>query len=139
MDVFFYGLFMDEGLLAEQGLRPANARMAKLEGYRLRIAQRANLIEDRDATAYGVVIALPSEDVEQLYSEASVSDYRAVSVCAQLADGSEVTAACYLLPPGTCQEGSNPEYARKLYELAKKLGFPEEELARISQAADSSA
>jgi hypothetical protein len=33
IDVFFYGLFMDENALHEKGLRPAHARRASVNGF----------------------------------------------------------------------------------------------------------
>ena len=137
MDVFFYGLFMDERLLAQQGLQPSNARFATLKGYRLRIAQRANLVEDKKATTCGVVIDLPPDDVLTLYSKPSVSDYQPVSVCTRLEDDSEQPAICYLLPPEKSRQGSNPEYAKKLYQLARELHFPDNYLSEIQLASDS--
>ncbi len=131
MDVFFYGLFMDERLLKQQGLAASNVRFARLKGYRLRIAQRANLVEDTEATTCGLLIDLPPDEVLRLYSEPSVSDYQPVSVCAQLEDDSEQPAICYLLPADKSQKGSNTEYAKKLYDLARELRFPDDYLAEI--------
>ncbi len=137
MDVFFYGLFMDERILTQQGLSPANARFATLKGYRLRIAQRANLIEDKKAMACGVVIDLPPDHVLELYSKPSVSDYQPISVCVELEDASELPAICYLLPPDKSNQGSNTEYAKKLYQLAKELRFPDKYLSEIQLVSDA--
>ena len=137
MDVFFYGVFMDEQILHDQGLSPSNPRFATLKGYRLRIAQRANLVVDSKSSTCGVIIDLPPDDVLKLYSTPSVSDYQPVSVCARLEDDSEQPAVCYLLPPDKSQQGSNTEYAKKLYRLARKLHFPDHYLGEIQLASDS--
>lgn len=137
MDVFFYGLFMDERLLRQRGLAPSNVRFARLKGYRLRIARRANLVEDAEATTCGVVIDLPPDDVLDLYSKPGVGDYRPVTVCVELEDGSEQPAICYLLPADKSRQGINSEYAEKLFHLARELCFPDDYLAEIQLASDS--
>ena len=42
--VFFYGLFMDADLLVARGLGPRRPRKARIEGYGLRIRERATLV-----------------------------------------------------------------------------------------------
>ncbi len=44
IDVFFYGLFMDEALLKTKGVIPANLRYASVLGFQLRIGNRATLV-----------------------------------------------------------------------------------------------
>jgi len=39
VDVFFYGLFMDAGLLRTKGAQPMNVRMASVLGFALRIGK----------------------------------------------------------------------------------------------------
>jgi len=124
IEVFFYGLFMDADLLRTKGARPVNIRAASVPGFALRIGQRATLLRGPDARAYGVVMELTHSEIEQLYSEASVRTYRPEAVIAELTDGSRVPALCFnlLVPPGP--EEANSEYAAKLRELARRLGFP---------------
>ena len=52
--VFFYGLFMDESLLASKGVNPSKATIGYVEGYGLRIGRRATLVPDDTNRAYGV-------------------------------------------------------------------------------------
>jgi hypothetical protein len=40
VDVFFYGLFMDERILREKGFEPANVELASIDDMSLRIGQR---------------------------------------------------------------------------------------------------
>lgn len=44
LDVFFYGLFMEVAVLRKIGLTPVNPRRAYVEGFALRIGQRATLV-----------------------------------------------------------------------------------------------
>ena len=42
--IFFYGLFMDQSLLAEKGLHPQVVGPAVLRDYRIHIGERATLL-----------------------------------------------------------------------------------------------
>ena len=76
INVFFYGLFMDAGLLRAKGANPLNIRLACVPGYALRIGQRATLIESSQSRSFGMLMELTHDEIEQLYSEASVRAYR---------------------------------------------------------------
>lgn len=124
IDVFFYGLFMDEALLREKGINPENPRMASVENFSLVIGARASLVPCLGQTVHGVIFSLTHGDVDALYSEASVSVYRPEAVSAQLADGSTLPALCFNLPVPPSMEERNPQYVAKLKELAGRIGLP---------------
>ena len=126
INVFFYGLFMDADLLRKKGAHPVSVRPASLPGFALRIGQRASLVPDSAACAYGVVIELIHTAIDKLYSEPSVSAYRPEAVVVELADGSRIPALCFnlVVPPG--EQESNSAYAAQLRELAHRLGLPSE-------------
>jgi hypothetical protein len=76
----------------------------------LRIGHRLTLIPNAESSAYGIVMELSHAEIEQLYSDASVSalyanpglsKYRPEPVLAQLADSSYLPALCFNLvaPP----------------------------------------
>jgi hypothetical protein len=44
VEVFFYGLLMDEELLRGKGLEPEGGEIAAIDGFALRIGQRAALV-----------------------------------------------------------------------------------------------
>jgi hypothetical protein len=44
VDVFFYSLFMDAGMLRAQGFDPRAPRLAKVDGMALRPSARATLV-----------------------------------------------------------------------------------------------
>jgi hypothetical protein len=131
LDVFFYGLFMDEALLREKGLSPEERRPASVENFRLVIGERATLVPSAGTSAHGVLYSLKPQEVDALYSEASVSAYRPEAVCAQLADGSFVPALCFNLPAPPDARESNPRYAAQLRELAARLGLPADYVSSI--------
>ena len=133
MNVFFYGLFMDETLLASKGIRPSAATKGFVDGFRLRIGQRATLLADSGGRAYGVMMDIAESEAKELYAEASVADYAPEPVTVELVDGAQAKATCYNLPVELVS-GTNKEYAKALLSLAKKLGFPESYLEEIRRA-----
>jgi Gamma-glutamyl cyclotransferase, AIG2-like len=124
IDVFFYGLFMDEALLREKGMHPKHRRMALVENFSLAIGARATLVPCSGRTVHGLIFSLTHAEVEALYAEASVSVYRPEAVAAQLADGSVVPALCFNLPVPPATTERNPQYVSKLRELAERIGLP---------------
>lgn len=125
IDVFFYGLFMDEALLREKGMNPVNRGMASVENFSLVIGARATLVPCTGQTAHGVVFSLTHREVDELYGEASVNVYRPEAILAQLADGSVCPALCFNLPVPPSLEERNPQYVSKLREVASRLGLPQ--------------
>ena len=131
IDLFFYGLFMDEALLREKGMHPVNRRMASVENFSLVIGSRATLVPCPGQTVYGVLFSLTHPEVDALYAEPSVSAYRPEAVSAQLADGSIVPALCFNLPVPPSPAERNPQYASKLRELAERIGLPQSYVSSI--------
>lgn len=131
IEVFFYGLFMDEALLREKGLKPENARPCFVENFALVIGERATLWPSQGSTAHGMLFRLTHAELDALYSDASVSVYRPEAVSAHLSDGSTVPALCFNLPARPGPEERNPQYAAKLKELARRIGLPESYVASI--------
>jgi Gamma-glutamyl cyclotransferase, AIG2-like len=131
IEVFFYGLFMDEMLLQQKGLQPKNFRVAQLNNYALKIGNRATLVPSEGSSAHGVLFTLTQKEIDELYSDRSVSMYRPEEVSVRLADGELVSALCFNLPSPPAAEERNPEYASKLRNLAAKLGLPSDYVASI--------
>jgi Gamma-glutamyl cyclotransferase, AIG2-like len=135
VNVFFYGLFMDMGVLQQRGLAPSNPQVARLDGYDIEIRDRATLILNAAETVYGMVTGLTHEEIDALYAEPSVRDYRPEAVMVTLEDARQVPAWCYNLPQVT-DARRNTAYALRLLEVAKMLAFPGaylEKLQRLAQ------
>lgn len=136
MRVFFYGLFMDENILAGKGIRPSDIKPGFVEGRCLRIGERATLVPQAGNRAYGVLMTVSRTDATRLYADNSVADYVPQTVTVRLLDGTEAEAACYNLPVDKVT-GTNPEYAEALLGIATRLGFPASYLAQIRQAREA--
>ena len=131
--MFFYGLFMDERLLATKGIKPTNVRLGFVDGYGLRIGERATLVRRPNGRAYGAMMDIAPNEATALYAEDSVADYLPEPVTVELMDGTEVEATCYNLPSAKVT-GTNKDYAESLLEVAIRLGFPDSYLDQIRQA-----
>jgi hypothetical protein len=131
--VFFYGLFMDVNLLKTKGIRPAEVSVGLVDGYGLRIGERATLVRRPDGRAYGAMMNISPGEATDLYAEDSVADYLPEPITVELMDGTQVEATCYNLPSDQVT-GANKGYAESLLEVATTLGFPDSYLDQIRQA-----
>jgi hypothetical protein len=129
-EVFFYGLFMDEALLRAKGVDPQQPRRASLKGFELRIGQRATLVASAAATVHGVLASISQRELDALYSDPGVREYRPEQVSVDVGDR-QVSAQCYMLPAARWSDAPNPEYAARLRALAQKLGLPPQYIASI--------
>ncbi len=136
MNIFFYGLFMDPGLLASKGITPGNATIGRLRDYELRIGKRATLIRRPGQRVFGIVMDVDARDVQRLYADDSVADYLPETVTIELESGSLVEATCFNLPAHAIK-GTNKDYARALCELAGRLGLEETYVNEIRRRAET--
>ena len=124
---------MDERLLAAKGIKPSEVNLGFVDGYGLRIGERATLVRRPDSRAYGAVMDIAPDEAAALYAEESVADYLPEPVIVELMDGAQVEAICYNLP-GDKVTGANEEYAKSLLDVATRLDFPDSYLDQIRQA-----
>jgi len=129
--VFFYGLFMDQTVLQERGVEALELRSAHVGGFELRIGKRATLVASSASHVHGMLASLSHAELERLYAEPGLGDYRPEAVVAEIAGGAKVPALCYnLVEPPSLNE-HNPEYAKRLRALVQRLGFPADYVASI--------
>ena len=126
---------MDEALLARKGVAPANASPGYVDGFAIRIGERATLLKSAGSRSYGLMMSVSPDELKELYSDDGVVDYVPEPVTVILSDGSKALAVCYNLPVDRVS-GTNKDYADSLLELACRLAFPESYLDQIRQAAD---
>ena len=132
IDAFFYGLFIDHDILQEGGVAPVNPRRAYVDGFALRIGQRATLLPLAGARAYGMVFALTHAELERLYAAPGLEQYRPEAVLAQPLEGTAAPALCYNLREAPSPHERNPEYVARLQRALSKLDFPQEYVASVS-------
>ena len=126
IDGFFYGLFMDIGVLRNSGVVPVNPRKAYVDGFALRVGNRATLIPSAGSRAYGMLIALTHQELGSLYGAPGLDRYRAEAVLACCFDGGAVPALCYNLLAEPSADERNPDYAARLQQVLHDLNFPAE-------------
>ena len=136
--VFFYGLFMDEDLLMEKGLNPANSGLARVTGYGLRIGTRATLEASAGERVFGSVMDLSERELASLYGEESVADYVPKHLLAFDMQGNPREVISYILPMEKLS-GRNREYARLLALAAQKVGLPDDYIDEIETWSKGSA
>jgi Gamma-glutamyl cyclotransferase, AIG2-like len=130
-DVFFYGLFMDQDLLRAKGFEPEGVELASVTGFVLRIGMRAALVPEPSGRVFGSVMSLTLSELEQLYSEPSLQEYRPQAVLAHLEKGGVIAALCYNLLKPPLPNEHNPDYAAKLRVVAQKVGLPADYVASL--------
>ncbi len=132
--IFFYGLFMDPDLLIGEGYSPSSINIAKLEKFNFHLGERATLKPDESESVWGTVMDLKTDELRELYSAPSVSDYMAVDVTCILEDQTEVSSKVYVLPydyPLTFPTDTG--YARKLYDISTKLSLHNDYCLKIKK------
>ena len=136
--VFFYGLFMDPRLLQEAGFHPSAPTLAELQNYALRIGQRATLIPQDGNSIWGVVMALEANELQRLYSQASVKDYQPVAAQCRAGNGKIFPADVYILPADwPLLPPTNTSYIEKLIDIADKMNLPETYQSVLSTMKDA--
>lgn len=124
VDVFFYGLFMDSDILKDGGINAVDPRRAYVDDYALRIGQRATLVPDSGARAYGMLFALTHDDLDRLYGAPGLECYRPEAVSVHAMEGGSCSALCYNLREPPNLDEASAEYASQLREVLTGLEFP---------------
>lgn len=131
IEVFFYGLFMDVDILREKQVTPVNPRPAYVDGFSLRIGERATLLPSPGARAFGMLISLTHRELSQLYSGPGLEHYRAEAVLVRTLEGESAPALCYNLSHAPLPRERNPEYAARLQAVLRRLKFPPDYVASV--------
>ncbi len=131
IDVFFYGLFMDEELLRSKRIDLQRYELASVENFKLVIGPRATLVPCPGRKIFGVLASMTHKDIDALYSDPSLDSYRPEAVMAITCDGTAVPALCFNLRIAPSPEERNPDYANRLRQLAERLGLPSSYVSTI--------
>jgi hypothetical protein len=131
IDVFFYGLYMDETVLADAGITPRSPRKASAHGFALSIGQRATLVRARGSTAWGMVFALTPEELARLYGGPGLEAYQPEDIEVVLENRAIIPARVYNLPQPPPPDERNPDYVEKLKHVLTRLDMPADYIASI--------
>lgn len=132
IETFFYGLFMDAGILRQAGVEPTNPRRAAVDGFALRVGQRATLVPSAGGRAYGVLYALTHRELVGRYAAPGLQQYQPEAVLARPLEGPPLPALCYNLGEAPQPHERNAEYAARLQQVLRSLGFPEDYVTSIT-------
>jgi hypothetical protein len=130
---FFYGLFMDPEVLRGNGVEAGDGRRARVDGQALRIGERATLVPQEGAHAYGMTYALEAAQLQSLYSEAGLEAYAPILVHAVFEDGTSEPAECWVLTQAPAPGERNADYVRKLRATLSALRFPSDYIAALGE------
>ena len=124
--VFFYGSYMNPSVLRDVGIVPERFEVARLDGYDIRIAPRANLIASRQHCVYGVLIEATHAELDRLYAHAKDvlgETYLPHPVLTQAESGGWFPALCYIasaMEPHPAESA----YVERIVKAARDFGFP---------------
>ncbi len=133
--VFLYGSFMSPQVLRDRGLtrEVPPLKVALLEGFDIILSPSATVIPSTKDIVYGVLAELTNEELDLLYSQDWLTDYKPRPVIVRGKDGREVAALCYVAPPRP-NTSPKPDYVTLLIETATAYGFPSWYIERLRNA-----
>jgi len=124
VDVFFYGLYMDEEILKSKNVNPRNKRAAIAPGYHLRVGKMATLLRDNNAQAFGMVYSLTHDEITSLYEGSGLTAYVPESIVIQTKENQNIAALCCNLLNPPSDDEKNEEYLEKLTTCMEKYNLP---------------
>jgi cation transport regulator ChaC len=130
---FFYGSYINFEVLQEVKLAPAHWEVAKLAGFDIVIAPRANLVRAEQMCVYGIAATATHAELARLYAHAKDvlgETYLPEAVLVETRDGKWRPALCYIAPAMAPRPAAR-DYVDRIAGPAKKYGFPDWYVARI--------
>jgi hypothetical protein len=130
---FFYGSYINFEVLREVKLVPAHWDVAKLAGFDIVIAPRANLVRAERTCVYGIVATATHSELVRLYAHAKDvlgETYLPEAVLVETRDNTWRPALCYIAPAMAPRPAAG-DYVDRIAGPAKKYGFPAWYVARI--------
>jgi hypothetical protein len=126
---------MDPDVLRSQGIDAGEGRKARVDGQALRLGERATLVPQEGARAYGMTYALEAAQLQALYSTAGLEAYVPIVVQVRFEgdDGEGAAAECWVLATPPEAATPDPDYEKRLREVLGRLGFPAEYVATVGR------
>lgn len=133
--IFFYGSYMNLEVLKEADLFPDKIEVARLSGFDLDIAPRANLIPSGEKSVYGILTRTTHREMGRLYTEHAHGLlgelYLPEAVLVQTLDGRFQPAMTYICWSMTPKAPEN-DYIHRILRPARDLNFPAWYVDRIA-------
>jgi hypothetical protein len=130
---FFYGSYMSRSVLRDVDFVPERLETARLSGFDIRIAPRANLIPSNEGPVYGVLAQATHAELGRLYAHAKDvlgETYLPHPVAVESLDGAWRAALCYIAASMEPRK-ADAAYVDRIVGPARELGFPEWYVARL--------
>lgn len=130
---FFYGSYMNRSVLREAEVVFEVFEVARLDGYDIKIAPRANLVPSAEHCVFGVLARASHAELARLYAHAKDvlgETYLPHPVMTQLQNGDWRPALCYIAP-SMVPRPPDPAYVDRIVAPARELGFPEWYVERL--------
>lgn len=126
---FFYGSYMDPDILRKFGANPGQPVPTALPGWRLTFTPHANLVRDDGATAHGVRLELPQDELDKLYGPTGfVTTYIPIDVDT---DAGPMTTFIEEAPEGAPEPG----YLEALLDICRRMELPDAYIAEVEAEA----
>ena len=133
VSTFFYGSYMNREVLREADVAFEAFEVARLDGWDIKIAPRANLVPSPEHCVYGVLAVATHAQLARLYQHAKDvlgETYLPHPVLAQLRNGDWRPALCYIAP-AMVPRVPDPDYVGRIVAPARELGFPDWYVERL--------
>lgn len=130
---FFHGSYMNLEVLNEVGIAPELWEVARLSGYDVSIAPRANLVCSDQHCVFGIVATATHEELARLYAHAEEilgETYLPEAVLVETLEGKWLPALCYLCYDMKPRPAAS-DYVNRILTPAREYGFPEWYVARL--------
>ena len=132
--VFFYGSYMNLGVLREVDFIPDKWEVAKLADFDIVIRPRANLVPADGRCVYGILATGTHAELGKLYAHAQDvlgETYLPEAVLAETRAGYWRPALCYISQSMTPRPAAK-DYVDRILTPAREYGFPGWYIERIA-------
>ncbi|MCZ6766693.1 MAG: gamma-glutamylcyclotransferase [bacterium] len=130
--VFFYGSFINLGVLKEYDIVPDAVDVGTLKGFDISVAPLATLVPNPERSVYGIIVRVPHEKLERLYGGNWVKAYAPEAVLVESSRGESVPALCWIAPIKQV-EAAKGAYLDKIVKASRKHGFPSTYIDRLEE------
>lgn len=129
---FFYGSYLNFDVLQEVDLLPEAWEVARLPGFEIRIAPRANLVPSDTSVVFGIVAAATHEELTRLYDHAQhvLGELYLPQAVLETNVGAWRPALCYICPQME-PHPAEAAYVERILAPARRYGLPRWYLERL--------